>query len=972
MKGFVGASYPTTLFKCRCGTKNVIIAESVKKVISTHGATMRVAVLCLLLCIQHCCGFQGAARPPRSVMRASAADESLAELPHLRLPPGISLHSDIRLPSIDALMGTETLSKVKELVDTFNVDEMRTALTDAGVDTKLIESGMSFLVDNPLVVAPIAQIGLLIGITSIMQAKSASDANSYGDCSSAYVERARSEIYASNGRYNPVDAEIYYSSRPLQFISRSAEIFAVSAAFGLKLSLDLAQDKLFDYDTELQRADELCDILTNLGPAFIKIGQSLSVRADLLRPAYVIGLTKLQDRVPPFPTEQALSIVAQELGLSSAQRIFTDLKPSSVPVAAASLGQVFKANMLRPHPSGDGTTENVNVAVKVQRPDILSSVSLDLHIIRSIAPVLKKVAGLESDVLSIIDSLGEGFVDELDYRREADNAALFMDVIQQTPLRGVVFAPEVVPEATSRRVLTTLWVDGTRLEESPKEEVAKLCSIAMNTYLTMMLQAPLLHADPHPGNLKRTPEGKLCIMDWGLVTAVAPDLQETYIEHIAHLVSRDYDEVPGDLVKLGFVGEGMEALAQEKGVVDTLASIYGEWAMGGGAAKVDVAGVVTRLNSLTREYGNFFRLPPYFAYIARAFGVLEGIGLQADPDYAIVSECLPYIAQRLLTTSAASNGGSSGGSARSVAALESFLYGKEKRSEDRVIDAERITLLLDGFSSYRSVSNEAATRTTVMMNVHDHNNHRSSGHSDNHYNNDRSGSEEENDYSLFASGRRGRDADTIQPLVMAEQQGVKGRRSSERVRKVEEAADLVVALLIEGDADDAAVYTGAVGASSGEMGQHSSLQSLVLEEAAKLLGALSRQQWARLRARSGRTPDGSRSALGAVVDPLGIFSKGRLVNMDAADDRVLQSASAIVSALRGSQSAILSSPSGGEEVPLSPLRAAQEGLRSLSADEAREIAGIISQRLWSRRRDLARVGGRLGRVLLKQARQRLE
>jgi predicted unusual protein kinase regulating ubiquinone biosynthesis (AarF/ABC1/UbiB family) len=869
-------------------------------------------------------------------------------------------------------MNPETLSKLKELADTFNVDEVRTALKDAGVDTKLIESGMSFLVDNPLVVAPIAQIGLLIGITSIMQAKSASDVNSYGDSSSAYVERARSEIYASNGRYNPIDAEIYYSARPLQFIARSAEIFAVSAAFGLKLSLDLAQDKLFDYDTELQRADELCDILTNLGPAFIKIGQSLSVRADLLRPAYVIGLTKLQDRVPPFPTEQALSIVAQELGLSSAQRVFTDLKPSSVPVAAASLGQVFKANMRRPHPSGDGTTENVNVAVKVQRPDILSSVSLDLHIIRSIAPVLKKVAGLESDVLSIIDSLGEGFVDELDYRREADNAALFMNVIQQTPLRGVVFAPEVVPEATSRRVLTTLWVDGTRLEESPKEEVSKLCSIAMNTYLTMMLQAPLLHADPHPGNLKRTPEGKLCIMDWGLVTAVAPDLQETYIEHIAHLVSRDYDEVPGDLVKLGFVGEGMEALAQEKGVVDTLASIYGEWAMGGGAAKVDVAGVVTRLNSLTQEYGNFFRLPPYFAYIARAFGVLEGIGLQADPDYAIVSECLPYIAQRLLTTSAASNGGGSGSSARSVAALESFLYGKEKRSKDRVIDAERITLLLDGFSSYRSVSNEAATRTTVMMNGHDHNNRRSSGHSDNHYNNDRGGgSAEEDDYSLFASGRRGRDAGTIQPLVMAEQQGAKGRRSSERVRKVEEAADLVVALLIEGDGDDAAAYTGAIGASSGEMGQHSSLQSLMLEEAAKLLGALSRQQWARLRARSGRTPDGSRSALGAVVDPLGIFSKGRLVNMDAADDRVLQSASAIVSALRDSQSALPSSLSGGEEESLSPLRAAQEGLRSLSADEAREIAGIISQRLWSRRRDLARVGGRLGRVLLKQARQRL-
>ena len=149
------------------------------------------------------------------------------------------------------------------------------------------------------------------------------------------------------------------------------------------------------------------------------------------------------------------------MGLTSAREVFLDLQPSTSPVAAASLGQVFKAKMMVPKASevqkeGEfispaANYEEVEVAVKVQRPGILNSISLDLHIIRTIAPILKEIAGLESDVVSIVDSLGEGFVDELDYRLEAENAATFMKSIADTPLAGIVFAPEVVAESTSRK-----------------------------------------------------------------------------------------------------------------------------------------------------------------------------------------------------------------------------------------------------------------------------------------------------------------------------------------------------------------------------------------------------------------------------------------------------------------------------------------------------------------------------------------
>jgi predicted unusual protein kinase regulating ubiquinone biosynthesis (AarF/ABC1/UbiB family) len=124
----------------------------------------------------------------------------------------------------------------------------------------------------------------------------------------------------------------------------------------------------------------------------------------------------------------------------------------------------------------------------------------------------------------------------------------------------------------------------------------------------MLLDCPVLHCDPHPGNLRRTPEGKLCIMDWGLTTSIPQDLQLTFIEHVAHLVARDYASVPADLVKLGFVPRGKEDVFLSEGVVEVLADIYGKWALGGGAAKIGINKVVDQLNGLASEYGNIFQV----------------------------------------------------------------------------------------------------------------------------------------------------------------------------------------------------------------------------------------------------------------------------------------------------------------------------------------------------------------------------
>lgn len=202
--------------------------------------------------------------------------------------------------------------------------------------------------------------------------------------------------------------------------------------------------------------------------------------------------------------------------------------------------------------------------------------------------------------------------------------------------------------------------------------------------------------DPHPGNLLRTPDGRLCILDWGMVTRLDEDLQLTLIEHMAHLTSADYEEIPQDLLLLGFIPEEKKHLIRDSGVVEVLADIYGTWTAGGGVAAFNVNDVINQLQDLTAKKGNLFQIPPYFAYIAKSFSVLEGIGLSNDPKYSIINECLPYVSQRLLTDH--ENMGP---------ALSTFIFGPEKNNNMRIIDYDRVEQLITGFGNYTTSASGA-------------------------------------------------------------------------------------------------------------------------------------------------------------------------------------------------------------------------------------------------------------------------
>jgi predicted unusual protein kinase regulating ubiquinone biosynthesis (AarF/ABC1/UbiB family) len=482
------------------------------------------------------------------------------------------------------------------------------------------------------------------------------------------------------GAYDAVAARAFFARQPLRVASRAVEISLRGASFGIALLGDKLSGESFEGgDRALERGRQLTKLLTDLGPAFIKLGQSASVRADLLPPPFVIALTSLQEDVPPFSSVEALQILEQELGAEA--RRLTGL--SREPIAAASLGQVYRA-----------TYEGAPVAVKVQRPAIEERVALDMHLVREYVAPLARLLGAPGDLQGIADAWGAGLVDELDYSKEASNAMRFNEDVARGPLAGSVFAPNVIGSVSTRRVLTTEWVEGERLDRvaSGARDSTRMVSLAMASYMTMMLDHGTLHCDPHPGNLLRTPDGRLCILDWGLTTALDDDLQYTLIEHVAHLTSREYDKVPNDLVRLGFVPEGGEAAVEEAGVVDLLTRAYSKRSEGGGFANFDVPGLLAEVQQLSADAGSaIFQIPPYFAYIAKAFATLEGIGLKADARYSIINETLPYISQRILNDP----------SPRTAGALATFVFGASKDDPTtRVLDADRVRSLLDGAKRY--------------------------------------------------------------------------------------------------------------------------------------------------------------------------------------------------------------------------------------------------------------------------------
>ncbi|XP_010241145.1 PREDICTED: uncharacterized protein LOC104585840 [Nelumbo nucifera] len=463
--------------------------------------------------------------------------------------------------------------------------------------------------------------------------------------------------------YDPVSISSYWGKRPRAVATRIVQLLSVAGGFLSRLLLDVINNKV--KENEVARAIELREIVTSLGPAYIKLGQALSIRPDILSPVAMTELQKLCDKVPSFPDDVAMSLIKEELG-QPWHEIYSEL--SSSPIAAASLGQVYKGRLKE---NGD------LVAVKVQRPFVLETVTVDLFVIRNLGLFLRRFPQISVDVVGLVDEWAARFFEELDYVNEGENGSRFAEMMRKDLPQVVV--PKTYQKYTSRRVLTTEWVEGEKLSQSTESDVGELVNVGVICYLKQLLDTGFFHADPHPGNLIRTPEGKLAILDFGLVTKLTDDQKYGMIEAIAHLIHRDYEAIVKDFVKLDFIPEGVNL----EPILPVLAKVFDQALEGGGAKNINFQELASDLAQITFDYP--FRIPPYFALIIRAIGVLEGIALVGNPDFAIVDEAYPYIAQRLLTDE----------SPRLRNALRYTIYGKSG-----VFDAERFIDVMQAFENF--------------------------------------------------------------------------------------------------------------------------------------------------------------------------------------------------------------------------------------------------------------------------------
>lgn len=436
---------------------------------------------------------------------------------------------------------------------------------------------------------------------------------------------------AQSRRYDPKAIAQYYKYRPWLAIWRAIRIVWFFAWFAIGLKSDSWRQR--EEENKLKRAKQLREILTHLGPTFIKVGQALSTRPDLVRKDFLEELVKLQDQLPPFDNAIAFARIEQELGRPIAQ-MYGEISPN--PVAAASLGQVYRARLK----TGE------EVAVKVQRPNLRPIITLDLYLMRWAASWLAPwlPLNLGHDLTLIVDEFGTKLFEEIDYLNEGRNAERFASNFQNDPR---VKVPAIYWRYCSSRVLTLEWINGFKLTDTPAVKAAGLDSdalveIGVTSGLQQLLEYGFFHADPHPGNLFAMPDGRMAYIDFGMMDQLEQSTKETLVDAVVHLINKDYDDLALDFVKLGFLTPETDI----KPIVPALEAVLGD-AIGQNVGDFNFKTITDKFSELMYDYP--FRVPAKFALIIRSLVTQEGLALSLNPGFKIVEVAYPYVAKRLLT-----------------------------------------------------------------------------------------------------------------------------------------------------------------------------------------------------------------------------------------------------------------------------------------------------------------------------------
>jgi predicted unusual protein kinase regulating ubiquinone biosynthesis (AarF/ABC1/UbiB family) len=374
-----------------------------------------------------------------------------------------------------------------------------------------------------------------------------------------------------------------------------------------------------------QRAETLLDSLLTLGPTFIKLGQLLSTRPDILPPEYIAEFVKLQDRVPPAEWSEARTVIEEDIGPVEESFAAFDTDP----ISGASLGQVY-----------EGQINGQRVAVKVRRPGIENLVEADLQVVRWSVPILQRFVdeARSFSLETLADEFSKTIRQEMDYEREGQ---MLREIRANFEDDENIRIPEVIGSHSTRRVLTMEYVGGTKITDLDRlDELgvdrSQLAERLQRSYLQMILDDGVFHADPHPGNLAVADDGTLIFYDFGMSAYVDPFLQDRLGDFYTAVIRQDIDAILDTLVEMGTLSPRADRELMGDILELAITDLRGE--------EIDqyrIQGIVDRIEDTIYEFP--LRLPSNLALVLRVATVVEGVCVTLDPDFDFISVSTAYL-----------------------------------------------------------------------------------------------------------------------------------------------------------------------------------------------------------------------------------------------------------------------------------------------------------------------------------------
>ncbi|MCS3923161.1 ABC1 kinase family protein [Methanosalsum natronophilum] len=376
----------------------------------------------------------------------------------------------------------------------------------------------------------------------------------------------------------------------------------------------------------LSRPERARRVLEDLGPTFVKFGQILSTRRDLLPTKYIDELEELQDSVEPFEFDQVKNIIKSELGYNL-NEVFISFQEK--PFASASIGQVHIATLF------DGT----DVVVKVQRPGITSRIESDLDILYNIAGFLEEYIE-ESRYYhpkEIVDQLARTIRSELDYTQEARNANVFHNNFKNNPN---IYIPHVYDKFSTRRVITIEYIDGIRsndLKEIENNEIDpnRIVTYVTKAFMKQVFEDGYFHADIHPGNVLILNNNKVALIDFGMVGYISKELRYALIDSLFLITNRDIPQFLDLLRDFDIISGHMDTVALQQDIEFLMYKYYGR-----SVDQIDTPEMIKETFSILRTHRA--KIPPNISMLMKAIVTLEGFGSQLVPNFNATVIAEPY------------------------------------------------------------------------------------------------------------------------------------------------------------------------------------------------------------------------------------------------------------------------------------------------------------------------------------------